>query len=145
MVKSLNGIILPNNGLKNKWDIYVMFLLLYTALFVPYRVCFEDSTSSAMQVFDYMMDISFAIDIILTFFSAYESNGTVVVNKKKIAIKYLKGWFCLDVLTTFPFQMLEPGDSVSNNKALRLARIPRLYRLLRIFRLLKVLKVMKLG
>lgn len=97
-------IILPSNKLKKAWDFYVMLLLVYVALVIPYRVCFniEDKSTFGI-VFDLWFDASFAIDIIMTFFSAYYSKEKLVVNKTQIAKRYLKGWFWLDVITTIPF------------------------------------------
>lgn len=141
--------IFPNSKVKQFWDIWIVFLLVYTALIVPYKVCFEDTTSDSQFVFDLLVDASFLIDITLTFFTAYEERGVLIVNRTQIAKNYLKSWFVIDVVTTIPFQLLEKLDSTSNDlgvsdsKALRLARIPRLYRLLRIFRLLRILKLMK--
>ena len=124
-----------------------MFLLIYTALLVPYNVCFVDETTDVQFIFDLMVDFSFMVDIVLTFFTAYEEKGTLVINRHMIAKNYLKGWFMLDVITTIPFQLLEKmntdANGASDSKALRLARIPRLYRLLRIFRLLRLLKLLK--
>lgn len=85
-----------------------MFLLIYTAIFVPYKVCFEDETTDEQFIFDLWVDFSFFCDIILTFFTALEtSKGSFETNRKVIALTYLKGWFTIDFLTTIPFQILE--------------------------------------
>ena len=125
-----------------------MLLLLYTALFVPYKVCFEDESSDAQFIFDCLVDACFFIDIILTFFTATEqAQGILEVRKNQLAKNYLKGWFFIDLFTTIPFQVLERLDfgsgETGNAKVLRLARIPRLYRLLRIFRLFKLIRILK--
>jgi len=128
---------------------WIVILLLYTALIVPFKVCFVEKTPDPEFIFDLFVDLSFAIDIVLTFFTAIEvSEGVITVDKKKIAMLYIKSWFFIDVFTTIPFQIGEKmgdqtGGNGGNSKALRLARLPRLYRLLRIFRLFKLLKVMK--
>jgi len=44
-MRETSCIIFPNNRMKQGWDVLIMFLLLYTALFVPYKVCFEDASS----------------------------------------------------------------------------------------------------
>lgn len=73
--------IFPNSRLKQVWDIWIVFLLIYTALIVPYKVCFEDTTSDGQFGFDLLIDFSFLIDIILTFFAAYEERGVMIVNR----------------------------------------------------------------
>jgi hypothetical protein len=74
-------IILPDNKLKNKWDLWVVLLLSYTALIVPVRVCFIDETSAPIFILDLVIDISFFLDIVLTFFTAYTEKGALVINK----------------------------------------------------------------
>lgn len=53
-----------------------------------------------------MVDILFGIDIIVNFFSAYETNHRIEVRIKQIVINYLLTWFALDLLATFPTQLL---------------------------------------
>jgi len=38
-------ILLPENYIKMSWNFVIMFLLLYTATFVPYRTAFIDDVS----------------------------------------------------------------------------------------------------
>ena len=138
----------PKNKVKQIWDFWIVFLLIYTAILVPYKVCFVDKTSDPEFIWDLFVDASFFTDIALTFYTAIETKEGFITDKKVIAKTYVKGWFFLDLFTSIPFQILEKiGSSSDSNlgdsKALRLARIPRLYRLLRIFRLFKLMKVFK--
>ena len=49
----------------------------------------------------------FAIDIVVIFNSAYyEDEIDLIDNRKKIACKYMKGWFTIDVLSVIPFDNL---------------------------------------
>ena len=77
--------------------------LIYVGIFVPLRVAFFDELSGFLLFLETTIDLLFAIDIILTFFSAYEKNKTVETRHKQIAAKYLKGWFVIDVLATIPW------------------------------------------
>lgn len=137
-------VIFPKNHLKQAWDIMIVILLLYTATYVPYKVCFEDGTSTLHLIWDTFIDMLFFIDIILTFFSATEdSQGHFETRIPKIAIKYIKSFFFIDLVTTFPFQLVESWAEQDDIKVLRVIRLQRLYRLLRIFRLLKLLRLLK--
>ena len=42
--------------------------------------------------------------LVMNFFVAYENpvTGELVTDHRKIAIRYLKGWFVIDLLATFP-------------------------------------------
>ena len=76
-------IILPGNRIKTAWDFVIVLLLIYTAFFVPFRVCFEDESSESQFIFDCFMDLCFFIDIILTFFTATQENSgsPIIVDK----------------------------------------------------------------
>jgi hypothetical protein len=92
------------NKPKMAWDMYVVVLLLYTAFFVPYKVCFVDTSTRFDFILDCFIDASFCTDIILTFFTAVDDGkGNVITNKKDIACRYLSGWFAIDIITTIPF------------------------------------------
>jgi len=50
-----------------------------------------------------MVDILFGVDIIINFFSAYETrNQKTEARLKRIAYTYITGWFPFDLLATFP-------------------------------------------
>ncbi len=99
------------------------------------------------MVWDLMLDAIFLLDIILNFFTGYldQSEGGLLVMKcKPIAANYLKGWFTLDALSTFPFQLIElyaNTQGASYNKLLRLLRLPRLYRLVRLLKCVRLMKM----
>ena len=140
-------LLLPQDRFKVFWTIVIVLLLVYTAIFVPFKIAFVETESNVWKGMDATVDILFGIDIIINFISAYEtSDGRLVIDHKKIAVNYLQGWFFLDFLACFPFNLILSGDEsgVSGNSSiLRLARLPRLYRLVRLLRMIKMLRVLK--
>jgi hypothetical protein len=48
-----------------------MLLIFYVALVVPYRLAVEAKDTSGWKIFAIVVDVSFGIDIILTFFAVY--------------------------------------------------------------------------
>jgi hypothetical protein len=68
-------VLMPGNKLKTLWDIIVMFLLLYTALFVPFQVAFIDDVDTWLYVIMTFMDVLFWVDVPIQFLSAYEINS----------------------------------------------------------------------
>ena len=69
--------------MKIAWDLFVVTLLIYTALFVPFRVCFADGSTDGQFIFDCLVDVGFLIDIIMTFFTATQESAKdeIVTNK----------------------------------------------------------------
>ena len=141
-------VLMPNEKLKTAWTLVIVVLLIYTAIFVPYKIAFIEEETTFLQAMEATVDILFGIDMFVNFISAIEDpvSGKLVVHHRTIAKHYLKGWFWLDFLACFPFQLIkfDGGEDVAGNQAiLRLARLPRLYRLVRLLRMIKMLRVLK--
>lgn len=82
-------------------------MLLYTAIFVPFKIAFIQTDSQVMVVFEYIVDIIFSLDILVNFLSATEntSDNTIIYKHKEIAKNYIQSWFVLDLIACFPFQL----------------------------------------
>ena len=99
---------MPSNKYKKAWDVLIIVLLIYTAIYVPYKVCFLDTTSDFQFIFDLMVDACFLTDIVFNFMTAFEEEGGMLIyDKTTIAKNYLKGWFSIDLMTSIPFQIFE--------------------------------------
>ena len=97
-------VLLPENWFKMFWNFVIMFLLLYTATFVPYRTAFIDDDSEGLANFEWLVDALFIFDLIINFVSAYEDRDkNIEVRIKFIALNYIRGWFLLDVAACIPF------------------------------------------
>ena len=145
--KKKNFIILPDSKFKKLWDSLIALVILYSSICTPYKLAFEDSNSNKEDVVDIIVDILLGIDLVLNFFSAYyDSEENLVKSRKKIIIKYLKGWFIIDFISIFPFFLI-----INNNKASSITRlskvskIPKIYKLLKLTKLLRITKMSKKG
>ncbi len=49
------------------------------------------------------IDVCFGFDIILAFNTGYYKNGVLILNRKLVVLNYLKSWFFLDAVSTFPY------------------------------------------
>ena len=99
-----------------------------------------------LQVWGYVVDGLFCVDIVVSFFTVYMDDlGRAVLNHRRIARHYLRSWFIVDALSTLPVDLLvsiiDPGDT-SSVSSLRLLRVLRLARLLKMVRLLKINKLL---
>jgi len=138
-------LIMPNSVFKKVWNGLLAFILLYTALIMPFRIAFYDVVFwDGWTVMDFVIDLLFFVDVFINFFSVkVKEDGSLETNHRTIALSYLKGWFLLDFSACMPFSLLDlhtpSTDTPSNkyNSVLRLARLPRLYKLFRVVRILK--------
>ncbi|PIN03676.1 K+-channel ERG [Handroanthus impetiginosus] len=87
----------------------MVILVAYSAWVCPYEIAFLDSKlSTPLYVADNIVNIFFAVDIVLTFFVAYIDSTThlIVRDPKKIAKRYLSTFFLMDVASTVPFETI---------------------------------------
>ena len=97
---------MPDSKFKTAWNIIIILLLLYTAIFVPFKIAFIiEADGLIMKCFEWLVDILFGIDIFINFISAYEDRNAnkMIFDRKKIAVNYIKSWFILDLIACFPF------------------------------------------
>eukprot|EP01083_Nonionella_stella_P078911 216231_1 len=135
------------------WDMFVMVLLIYTSIEIPFTMSFGQSPSIAYV--GLAVDCFLLIDIFLNFHTAYfdkYDHLRLVTNKKLICKSYFKSWFIIDLVTCIPFQFLfDPAhfngsdhiDS-SDDSALEYIKVLRIFRLLRIVKILRFLKMLRI-
>lgn len=147
---------------KGYWDAFVLLLVLYNSVMIPWELCFQpcagfftaDSPEcvkfKTLSPFDTFVDFCFFFDILSSFLHAYVDNyGIVVTSHKMIARRYVKGWFTLDLFATIPFEWFFHEGGVETYTALlkgpRLLRLGRFMKKLdklysaNFFRVLKIL------
>ena len=125
------------------WDLFVLVLLIFISITVPYRISFSDGESKPWFVCFTTIDIFFVVDILLTFNTSFsdEEAKSDIYSRKAIAINYVKGWLIIDVLSVIPFDFFFQGGEVSS--LAKFARIGRLYKIIRMTRLAKLFKILK--
>ena len=142
----------PNSFFKLFWNMIILVLTVYTAMFWPIRLAFmeESNQSDGLLAFDLITDALFIIDIILNFFFVEEDvNGEMIIDIKKLAVAYLKTWFFVDVVASVPISLIfyimygndtSESGGLASIRFLKLTKFTRLYRLLTLFKMLKLFK-----
>jgi len=135
------GLIAPNGARKGKWDWFMLALVMYTSISVPYQLAFYAFTdwqnSQFGFVMDVMIDLIYIIDIFVSWRTTYyDREGMLVLDRRMARRRYLKTWFGIDVFASFPFeylfQLILVNSPIDVPAALRL---PSMVKLLRIYRL----------
>ncbi|KAK3245137.1 hypothetical protein CYMTET_45280 [Cymbomonas tetramitiformis] len=123
----------------------MVFLLAYTGVVSPVDAAFLPTRFDAIFFINRLLDLSFFIDLILQFNIAYvaENGVGLVKNRRKIAFRYLCGWFCFDLFSVCPFDLLNfmVSADVTNLQALKTLRLAKMLRLLRANRLFERIEV----
>ena len=93
------------------------------------------------QISEYITSIIFFFDILYNFNKAYlNSDGRLIISRSKIACKYLKCWFWIDAIASFPFFLISQIGNDSFGQGLKTTKILRIMNIVRLFRLAKLIK-----
>jgi hypothetical protein len=132
------GVILPTDPWKEKWDVGVLLLIIYSAIAVPYRICFDAPAQGVLWYFEQVLTAAFMIDVFFNFKTAHTDNNQAwVLDRREIIARYLSGWFWIDFPSCVPVELLD-YMMAGEQTEFGLLRFLRLFRLIRLLRLLKV-------
>jgi len=122
--------------INSKWKMIFDFVVILSTLIycmkIIYQLCFygfsDDKDTLADKLFDMTILILNAVYIILNFFHSYldKSTGEVITHTKTIAKHYLKGWFAIDFISSFPFELIWERSTVL--RLLRIIRINKIFK-----------------
>mmetsp|Transcript_124551 Transcript_124551/g.387813 ORF Transcript_124551/g.387813 Transcript_124551/m.387813 type:complete len:621 (+) Transcript_124551:57-1919(+) len=135
------------------WDIWMVIVLLITTYYEPYAVAVLPEDPQWAIRLNLVLDLTFSLDILLTFFIAYDEplesaadNSLLVRDLSRIASRYCgaplsdwgrAGWFWIDIATVLPgwLEDILPPETMGGSEALVLLRLMRLVRLTKLVRL----------
>ena len=148
------GLLFPSAPLKWKWDVLVFGMIIYSCIVVPWRIGMNHPPEGPWWYFEFSITIFFIADVVANFFTAYREGDQYVVSKPMIRDNYVRGWFIIDLPSSFPTELVTMAvdalvaygviasagsdDANSSSSTLKVLRALRLVRLLRLLRLLKV-------
>ena len=103
-----NGFVfLPNSNFIFIFDLLLIISVLYTFIVIPLIVVqnkdLRKDFSIIQEIFNYLIDIIYFLDIIINLFKGYYNyEMNIITNNKKIIIHYLKKYFIVDFLQALP-------------------------------------------
>ncbi|XP_010539347.1 PREDICTED: potassium channel AKT2/3 isoform X2 [Tarenaya hassleriana] len=108
-ISSSGWIISPMDSRYRCWESFMVLLVAYSSWVYPFEVAFLNSSPNRdLYIADNIVDLFFAVDIVLTFFVAFIDQRTqlLVREPRKIATRYLSTWFLMDVASTLPYEAI---------------------------------------
>ena len=120
----------PESRFKIVWEVYILFMTVAVTIIAPLMVVFDMSMTPSLLAFDILVTLTFAVDIVIQFNTAFMIRHELVTDRKAIARRYMKGWFLLDLLATLPLTWV-----FSTSRFAALNRVFRFFRLARLFKL----------
>lgn len=133
----------PDGNRKIAWDIWTAALILYSIVSIPLKIGFQIQSDVNDNIFDYIIDCFFFIDIIATFNTAIVGdNDKLISNRTTIALRYLRFWFWIDIVSTIPIDtIVELALTENNGNALTAIRLIRIIRLIRLIKLARIFRL----
>ena len=123
-----------DSKIKSIFDIIVLILVNISSIIILYDFCFVETDENNNNLFInnpfyFIIEGFFIIFIILQFFQTYQDPSTllIITDFKPIALKYIKGWFFIDLLSIIPFEFFISSSNTSLKyfKMIRFLRLPK--------------------
>ena len=129
------------SSFKLRWDLFIMLLAIYNCVITPVNVAFQPAVMETIYflILNLIIDITFLSDIVVNFRTAYlhEKTGDEISDPKKIAKKYIKTRFWIDLAASIPLDFMALlFFSSSNSNELQLISLLKLVRVLRLNRII---------
>ena len=144
-------VLVPTGKLRKNWDLFCLVVLLYVCTVTPFSIAFIGDNLKSFPYWellffcDRFVDSVFMIDIVFNFRTAWiDIEGHMCYEWRECAIKYMKGWLFVDIVSVIPYDLIEldTGD-YANRSTEDQEQLLMLLKLLRILRIAKVMKILR--
>jgi hypothetical protein len=136
-------IIHPDEKWKSFFDVFILLLVAYSCITNLYVTAFSVEKTESDEYIFWIVEVFFYFDFIFSWFMGFRDPETQeygVQTFREIAMGYLQGWFIIDFISIFPFQIFVPPENGSATKLLRMPRMLRLGKLLDIKNVKRLMK-----
>lgn len=124
------------------WDLLGLMMVVYDMFSIP-LVLLDPPKNPTTTAIDWTCRVFWTIDIPLSFMTGYMmSNGSVVMDLRKIAMKYITTWFALDLILVASdwAEIAWDGNQHAQGSA-RMGKVSRIFRMMRIVRLVRLARM----
>lgn len=135
-------IIHPDSKWKSIFDVWILVLVGYSCITNIYYTAFSVEKDLSDEIIFWGVEVFFYFDFLFSWFMGFRDPETtdLVWSFRAIAKDYLKGWFFIDFVSIFPFQIFVPPENGSTTKLLRMPRMLRMGKLLDIKNVKRLMK-----
>ncbi|CAD8084238.1 unnamed protein product [Paramecium sonneborni] len=138
----------PDNPYKQTWDLVGMLFIFVQIITIPLIITFSIELDLFYDICNQIMDYYFLVDIIVSFLTGYYYKGNLITSYRKVFWNYFSTWFWLDLISSFPYDMVieltlksDSAESLQrNSQILKIVRVVRFIKILRLMRALKLKK-----
>lgn len=134
--------VMPDSILRTSWDMASVAVLCYDAVMIPLSV-FHIGFKGHFVWMQVLISLFWTCDIGLSFISGYYEVSKVELRLSKIAHRYIRRTFMLDVFLVSIDWVFMVADSLDSGAA-RMLRMGRLFGSVKALRLLRLMRIVKL-
>ena len=129
---------MPDTVLVYIWDFILAVITLYVSILFPIFIAFWKGYNTFKMVNEIIISIIFFLDIIFNFNKAYyDKKYRLIIDRKRVVLNYLCGWFVIDVISFFPYNLFFESQNPFNF-SLKILKISKLFHLIRLIRIFKL-------
>eukprot|EP00438_Fugacium_kawagutii_P001095 Skav236118 [mRNA] locus=scaffold1166:509950:511653:+ [translate_table: standard] len=147
-VPARNCVLHPGGSFRTAWNLSMALCVLYDLMVIPLNV-FEVPSSVVIDMFDWVIQIFWNLDLFISFITGYYDEGALILSLRKIAKHYAKTWLLFDVALlsldwvcrSIEWSNRGGMESIMWSRSLRLLRFLRLMRMLRMVKLRRINEV----
>jgi len=133
----------PGSWRRIIWEIVCLLSLAWDVVFLPLQA-FSLPQTSGTKTIDLLTTVLWSIDILLSFFSGYNDSGLLELRLQKIASRYFRTWFIVDILIVGTDWFILFAELYGTHDLLGIARFGKVLRIARGLRLLHLLRIIKM-
>jgi hypothetical protein len=125
----------PDHPLRTRWAQLVLLLIVFCAIEIPLELVFHLDDKPLWLWIDLIVSLLFLADVVVNFSTAIVVGSRLISDRKAVALRYLRGWFTVDFVSSLPFEILILAfdtERLPIFAALHMLRTLRLIRLLRV-------------
>ncbi|WP_287274949.1 MULTISPECIES: cyclic nucleotide-gated ion channel [unclassified Okeania] len=125
----------PDSKFIRSWQVLIVFITIYNALIVPFRIAFKNKFDSFWVILDIIGDVILILDICIRFHIGYFEYGEYIQDKKNIAQRYRNRLFSRHLVASIPGDLIARIFAPKSLFIIALLRFPRLFRLPQFYRI----------
>lgn len=148
----------PNSTVRLLWDFMGLFLISWDVLYIPFELAFDPEESAFIVAVGWIVLLYWTCDVVMSNLVGFYEEGELIMNQRRIILRYLRTWFFIDLVVLGPDWFLrvltvtaggeanlaQQNQSSSDGEMEDVANALRSIRVLRVVRLLRLLKVQRL-
>jgi len=101
----------PESIIRIIWEVIGVIFIIYQLILTPFRICFDIRPIGSIVIFEIIQDFFFIIDFLIGFNTGFYEHGILIMDRTPSIMQYMRTWFILDLLSSFPFSLVLYPDT----------------------------------